>query len=207
MVRPNCQLILVAGLALAACTDPTDTELPPAADIVAAATLEAAHPAITQSADMGNPNRALVTDPSNGIRRVVISADCPTISAVTCGGEVARAAGLWLANNGSTWGEHQSDPVTELLVNIDLVEGGMGYQLRGTMPDREVLAGASRQETLEIFRFNGGSEAGKIAVADWCGADVGRETPAFCTAFFDQVCAGSLPEIVRACPEGSRPRS
>lgn len=201
-------LIGIAALLSACSAEPTTPAEPETrsgtsvAEILAAPTLQGAHPAIRNFIDQGNPTKQLSAGPNNGVRNIAIDIECPSNHLVTCGAEATRAAAIWLAKHGSEWGDYKGETVTDLLITVNPLGKYGGYGLGGAMPATSVLERADTATILTIFRWKGAGENGEIAVAEWCGkANQKSQTPEFCAAFFEDECSPIKADpVVKACP-------
>lgn len=86
----------------------------------------------------------------------------------------------------------------DLLVNVDGPRPGIGFQLRGTIPNAAALDGLSIAQVLDRFTWNGGSYEGKDAAARWCMS--GGRGAGFCRTFAADACNPvAPPDTLRFC--------
>lgn len=107
-----------------------------------------------------------------------------------CGAEAAVRAATWVAT-------HHPE-TSELLVNVDSPEGGIGFQLRGAIPSAPELEQLTVPQALGRFGWNGGSYVGKDAAARWCMADDTDQV--FCRALISDACDPlAPPDTLKLC--------
>lgn len=177
-------LILVAGCSQPAAEAASETHI----DVTGAAkalTVKDAAATIHQFMDLRDSSPA----------RFVVDVRCQDRNGLPeCGAEAAVRAATWVAT-------HHPE-TSELLVNVDPPEGGIGFQLRGAIPSATELERLTVPQALERFGWNGGSYKGKDAAARWCMADDRGQV--FCRALVSDACNPlSPPDTAKLCEAAS----